>query len=100
MEFDFNSQKDFNPDADCKQIATKLWNWLLNPMTFEQFTEEILNQNKCLVISRSSLGFSYDQSDPYDNIIDTKMVMEYFKEGQTEVKYGTHIDLEKYLNQK
>lgn len=35
--FDLNSADLFNPDVDCRIVAKKCWNWLLNPISLEKF---------------------------------------------------------------
>ena len=47
--FDFNSEVDFNPDADALQVAKKAWNWLLNPISFDDFASTIKDK-KILII--------------------------------------------------
>ena len=37
VRFDFNSEEDFNPDADSIAVGKKAWNWLLNPIGFDNF---------------------------------------------------------------
>ena len=41
LTFDFNSEKDFNADADTVEVATKAWDWLLNPIGLARFKKEI-----------------------------------------------------------
>jgi hypothetical protein len=54
-------------------------------------------------------GFTYDQEEPMDNLIDSKMIKEYLngKIGVssatgdlTKIEYGNHLDLFTYLNEK
>ena len=49
LRFDFNSEDNFNPDADSVQIAKKAWDWLLNPLGAEYFQKEIKDK-KIMII--------------------------------------------------
>ncbi|CDW84435.1 UNKNOWN [Stylonychia lemnae] len=102
LSFDFNSKEVFNPDSNCTEVAYKLWNWFLNPLSMETFKNEIVNRQKALVIQRSGKGFTFDQQDPEDNIISLKMINEYLKIEieQKTIEYGKHIDLIRYVNSK
>jgi hypothetical protein len=37
LHFDFNSKEDFSPDNDSVKVATKFWNWILNPVGLKEF---------------------------------------------------------------
>lgn len=53
VSFDFNSKADFNPDNDSLKLGRKFWNWLLNPLTFNQFLELAFKpEGKCLALQR------------------------------------------------
>ena len=50
-------------------------------------------------------GFTYDQEDPMDNIIDYKMIKEYLEgkvasEEGGAIEYGKNLDVVKYISEK
>lgn len=65
--FNFNSDTDFSPDADSVQVAKKAWDWLLNPIGFDSFTESIKDQK--ILIIQNRVGFTYKQDDPEDDLL-------------------------------
>lgn len=72
------------------KVARKFWTWLLNPVPVS-----VLPKGKCLYIQRPSKersneddsygsesdgedeGFSYDQPEPMDNLIDHQMALDF-----------------------
>lgn len=67
LSFDFNSSKDFSPDADSIEIAKKCWDHILNPIGVSKFLNEI--QGKKVMIIQNRIGFKYDQEDPEDDLL-------------------------------
>lgn len=55
--FDFNSETDFNPDVDSLKVARKAWNWLLNPIEFDDFAATI--KDKKILIIQNRQGYTY-----------------------------------------
>ena len=82
LNFDMNSPDLFNPDEDCREVAKKCWNWILNPISLEKFQKEIMGQ-KVMVISRQDTEFEYLQVDEADDILTLEMVRNYVKEVET-----------------
>ena len=65
--FDFNSEADFNPDTDAAAVAKKAWDWLLNPIGFDNFTKNIKDQK--ILIIQNRVGYTYKQDDPEDDLL-------------------------------
>lgn len=124
IRFDFNAKDDFTPDNDSIKVATKFWQWLLNPIPFESFIAEQFGKGKCLAIIRTSgeteekgsdsdsygsedeenPKYTYDQMDSMDNLVDHKMIKEFLSSGLdpqgSPLEFGKHIDVVKYINQR
>jgi hypothetical protein len=49
LTFDFNSEQDFNADANSTEVATKAWDWLLNPIGLTRFKKEVKDK-KIMII--------------------------------------------------
>lgn len=110
--FNFNDQTDFSSETDCIGVAKKLWNWLLNPISFDHFSKEIFGK-QVLVIQKREKSFTYSQDDPADDLITLQMVKEFVgiatKEAQaakeanqiiTVLKYGQDINVTKSVGEK
>lgn len=67
LTFDFNSDSDFNADSDSVQVATKAWDWLLNPIGIARFKREI--KDKKIMILQNRSGFTYRQADPENDLL-------------------------------
>ena len=65
--FDFNSEDDFGPDADSIEVAKKAFNWILNPIDFQTFKNDI--KDKKILIIQNRQGFSYSQDDPDEDLL-------------------------------
>ncbi len=106
MNFDFNSKDDFTPDNDSIKVASKFWTYFLNPVPLSYFTENFFNKGISLAIIRGhqeteekgsdsdSYGsqdedeaprhFTYDQEEQLDNLVDSKMVLDFLNSGLDE----------------
>ena len=49
MRFDFNSDEDFNPDADTAAVSKKAFDWILNPLGSDYFHKEVKDK-KIMII--------------------------------------------------
>lgn len=65
--FDFNSEEDFGPDSDSIEVAKKAFNWILNPIDFQTFKNEI--KDKKILIIQNRQGFTYNQDDPDEDLL-------------------------------
>jgi len=84
----FNNKDDFCFEADVDKVATKAWNWILNPITLEEFMNDIVGK-KVLVVQRSEQteSFTYDQEDPEDNLLSLQMVKDFVKFNDGQLSY-------------
>jgi len=67
LTFDFNSEQDFNADANSTEVATKAWDWLLNPIGLTRFKKEVKDKKIMIIQNRS--GFTYKQTDTENELM-------------------------------
>jgi len=67
MRFDFNSKDNFNPENDSIKVAKEAWDWVLNPIGFDNFTKSIKDKQVMIVQNRD--GLTLEQDDPEDDLV-------------------------------
>ena len=106
--FDFNSETNFNPDADSVGVAKKAWDWLLNPIGFDSFAKDI--KDKKILILQNRVGFTYQQDDPDNDMLSLENFRAFVQETTesakasgdhtVQLKYGNEVDVVKFINGK
>ena len=106
--FDFNSEENFNPDNDSTAVAKNAWDWLLNPIGFDQFADNIKDRKILIIQNRE--GFTYKQDDPENDLLSLEGFRKFVEEttnqaketgdSSMQLKYGNEVDVVKFINGK